>query len=227
MEALKNPCLGCDLLEADKNCPECKNCSKRVSYINDPRWSSVTMDGDAGKSIRERIEELDDLAAEKFQLTIGGVEAEEEMEMTRAEEIEILIKDICDDCFTSVDSLQGGRRKPEDTKARRKIIACLMSDDFKVPQRKIASLVGVTYAAVNLIVTKIKRGEFKEPEPEDPPRHKPVTATVGRVIFQVDFTDHKDIYDFLIKESKCCLRTPEDQVIYMLQKERDGKEGLR
>ncbi len=198
---MRNPCLECHLLYDDKNNPECKNCSKRVAYAT----SEVDMDGDAG--LRERIEELDELAARRFQ------GKEEAMDMTRSEEIEVVIADICEECFTNVESVRDGRRKPEDSKARRKIIERLISDDFKMPQTKIATLLGVSYPAVNLIVTRLRRGELKEDEPKKSERE--------RLIFKVDFTDHREVYDFLIKESARQFRTPEDHVIFILREARD------
>jgi hypothetical protein len=204
--AIKNPCLDCDLLHHDKNCDECKACSRRVEYIKilDDMSDGINMDGDAGKTIKERIDELDELAKRRFQMTVD----EKEKNMTRAQEIEIVIKDICDECFTTVDSIRAGGRCPEDSKARRDIIERLISDDFKVPQAKIAALVGVSYPAVNLVVTKLR----------DVDKPKPATK-----IFKVDFTKYQDLYEFLIKESAYRFRTPEDQVLHMLRRERDSK----
>ena len=211
----KNPCLECKLknedgellLHADKNHPECKDCSKRVDYVKSLGGmaegvpDNFNMDGDAGKSLEERISELDVLAGKRFQKTIG-----KDVDMSREQEIEIVIKDICEDCFTDVSRVRAGGRTPEDSKARRLIVERLVSDGFKVPQAKIAELVGVTYPAVNLIVKKLREGGEKPP---------------ARLVFKVDFTDHRDLYDYLIGESAYRFRTPEDQVLYMLRKERD------
>ena len=208
---MRNPCLNCDEVgvDEDKNHPACKVCPKRDNYAKAIEGMDVfDMDGDAG-SLREQIEELDELAEQRFQM----IEKEKEMDMTRAEEIEVVIADICEECFTSVESVRDGRRKPEDSKARRKIIERLISDDFKMPQTKIATLLGVSYPAVNLIVTRLRRGKFKEDEPKKSKKE--------RVIFEVDFTDYRDVYDFLIKESAHQFRTPEDHVIFILREARD------
>lgn len=209
----KNPCLGCHLLNEDKNHPECRVCSKRVEYVKSLGGmaegvpDNFNTDGEAGKSLKERVDELDVLADKRFQKTIG-----KEVDMSRDQEIEIVIKDICDDCFTSVASVREGGRKPEDSKARREIVKRLTSDGFKVPQVKIAKFVGVTYPAVNLIVKNLREGKSEERAP-------------ARLLFKVDFTDHRDLYDYLIGESAYQLRTPEDQVLSMLRRERDARPG--
>ncbi len=204
---MKNPCKNCEEVgeEEDKNHPACKVCTKRMAYLKVLDGETGHIDGDAGKDLKERIDELDFLADQRFRKKMG-----KEVDMSRDQEIEIVIKDICEDCFTDVSRIRAGGRTPEDSKARREIVERLLSDGFKVPQAKIAGLIGVSYPAVNLIAKKLREGPGE------------VRAN-ARLIFKVDFTDNRNLYDFLIKESGYQFRTPEDQVLFMLRREKDLK----
>ena len=207
---LKNPCLDCDLLNEDKNNQECKNCARRVAYVEaiggmvGSLPGDVSMDGNSGYSVEDFI---------SYREPEGG-----RVTMSKREEVEILIEDICEDNLVTAEAMRGGGRSLPIAKARRLIIERLVSPDFKMEQADIAKLVGVTYAAVNLIVGKMRKEKGAEIESKIPP-----SGSILAIV--LDFSGLEDVYEWLDESSRAQLRTRENLALFILKEKHDAVLG--
>ena len=210
---LKNPCLSCDQLNEDKNKnPKCIPCTLPAAYdkaMGDVSGSlpyGVSMDGDGGYQLGDLI-------------SYGESEEGDSM-MSKKEEVEILIESICEDNLVTHEALLAGGRAMPVAKARHAIIEKLVGPEFKMEQRDISKLVGVTYAAVNLIVGKLRKA--KEAEIEDK-----TTPSGSVLMIHLNFTGLEDIYEWIDETAKAQLRTRENLILFIIKEKHGSVLGAR
>lgn len=250
-EGLRSPCLSCErkdengnlLLHGDKNIPICRACRKPGEYVKalgGAATSSVPveacMDGGGGGAWEKTKVKLSELSGppvsrlDESKLEDQGEDLEhqeetdaQEVEVTKRKKVDALIEGICDDNFVGVAAILAGTRTVKASTARRQIIERLMSAEFEVPQAEIAKLVGVTYSAVNLVVTNLKKAAAEKVAPptqeeifEDSAAELKEKLRKREFAITVDFGGHKKAYERLGKEATEQLRTVENQVLYIL-----------
>jgi hypothetical protein len=140
VEALKSPCIGCDLEHADKNNPECMGCDKRWQRIDDIEKGDNWAPGDSRGQGRE-----------------GKA-------MTEEKSIEEMIAGICKEEGASIEYLKSGIRSRAAGRARKRIIVLLDEKKWKISA--IAETVGITDASVYGALDRHKK-KMKEPPPPD------------------------------------------------------------
>ena len=166
----------------------------------------VSMDGNGGYRIEDFI-------------SYGESEEGDSM-MSKKEEIEILIESVCEDNLVTHEALLAGGRAMPVAKARHAIIEKLVGPEFKVEQADIAKLVGVTYAAVNLIVGKLRKAKEAEIE------HKEEKDSSGSLLMiTLDFTGLEDLYEWLDETSRAQLRSRKNLVLFLLKEKHEAVLG--
>ena len=223
----KSPCLECNLLNEDKNNPECRDCSKRIEYDRSlgppiyPLPGIINMNGKAGLSAgnvaEKNIEEIDKMLDSR------------ESQHEKDEKIENLINCICKEYYIDADYLKSGGRKGRTHEARKKIVEKLMSKEFNLTQAKIAKLLGLSNNGVYFIIKRI-REESKKDTISPAPAPKKITSktdfeTSNDYMILIKFEDHQEIYEKLIAIAADQFRTPENQILFMIKERLEAMEN--
>ena len=246
----RNPCLGCDLRDKDKNGRRCMECNARVEYVsglvgrvhsvekaikNEHRTSNVQHRMLNGKN--------EGSAAVKPQAKTG------ENKMTILEDkVEKIIEEICAEASVSVANLRAGRRGSKYTVARLRIAERLVAN-YGMTQHKIGKLTGVSYQAISYLLSERKSPKIpsdktpgKAPE-KDEHRTSDIEhvsrrslaktdrtlneeakpATSGTVT--IDFSGRKELLNHLEKYAGEEIRSVEDQIMYFIKNQLSFEEA--
>jgi len=146
---MRNPCLTngpdgslCDLAGFDKNNDTCKNCSKRLEYINflglcPCSYNDMPTDGHGGF-------DWDNLKTHYF------------VDVNDKENIQKFIKSMCDKFYTTVESLQNERHQTQPVPTVREKIARILFEKG-LERSKIGPLIGSSYNSVCRYVKGVKK----------------------------------------------------------------------
>lgn len=198
---MRSPCLACDLKDQSKDNPVCKECDERVQYVD----------------LINGIERPDKAMRVKKQPSSD--------KLRRAE---LYIQSTCEKHLIDLKDLKS-RKFSGNLGAVRRDIAHTLRYDFKLSMKSIGKLLNKSQQAVSVILNP------KEAKPILPPGATN-THTTGRpdqtveesepdkIFIIINFKDHPDIHEHLIKTAKTNFRKPEDHVLYLINKEREGSD---
>ena len=213
----RNPCLGCDLRDEDKNGRRCAECDDRVEYVS----------GLVGRTH----------ASPKGYAGQGG------NKMTILEEkVEEIIKEVCDEFGVEVSKLREGKHFKKYSQARTRIAERLIAN-YGMSQQKIGELTGVSNQSIHYLLKKKKKTTdavdilHKRYIGDDPERkaslqtERKKTESKPAKTVTIDFSGHIEILEQLEKYAKEEIRSVEDQVLYFIiqalpaEAETDGNQG--
>jgi len=236
--SLKNPCHQCDhhLAGKDKNCDRCRECDRRVEYVNAigtchsaSMSEHVDLEGHSslhGGKARDHITEV----------SLSAAKSEADADKKPAEEysIEDRIADICERNGTTLAAIRKGIQGRQDKAARKEfhavrdqIIEYLWSQRHgKFTQGQIGDLLNVSASIISTLIkdrgipgpekkqkTKPKPAKPAPAKPkEKPPREQPPKTMV------LKFDKHPEVYDQIHKLAEERLRKPENQALWILLK---------
>jgi len=213
-QSLKNPCLECDhhLTGGDKNCDRCRECEKRVEYVNA-----------IGKCPSSTMSEHVDLQGD------GGVDLKQTI---KNDPIEKYIQDMCKANGISVETLRSGlnrfsspHEKQTINDVRDDIIRVLASGKFGyITQPVIGEALSLSPSYVSM---RMRRMNISLASRER--KAKPKTSKTREIVQKKQpekkdktlvlcFDDHPELYNDIIKLADKELREPENQAIYILLK---------
>ena len=222
---LKNPCLKCDhhLAGLGKSDRRCMACQERVDY--------VSQIGCLGSSLESNIQLVGNGGSEmpKIGNRSAAPAADKKSGVGKMNAHEKIVSDICAKHGISVEDLQNKRHGKPFSRARKEIAEILISKPG-MTHAGIGKLIGVHGSRVGQIVMeknpKKKASKKTGAGIGGPP---PGTGDQGAGIkgaelidtdehqLVLDFSDHREIYDDLLKMASAELRTPENQALYMFK----------
>jgi len=233
--SLKNPCLECDhhLQGGSKNGEKCKNCDKRLEYIDaidTSRSSSVSehvdLEGHGGSDLKKSV---------KDNVLVDAMKNTAIEDLTDQDPIEEYIKQTCEAAGITPEKLRSGiatKSKRYNLQAfqkiRDQIIKQLASGKFgELNQTIIGKYLGVSNHVISSRMVKMKinpRGHVSKKTPKHKPAPPAKTPPDKRMI-TLAFDDHPELYNDLLELSRERLRTIENQVLFILLQVQ--KRGMR
>jgi len=211
-QSLKNPCLECDhhLAGGDKNCDRCRDCEKRVQYINA-----------IGKCPSSTMSEHVDLEGD------GGFDMPAETQVSANDPVEKFIRQTCRTGNITVEKMRAGikgcpDKKEEVNAVRDDIIRELASGKFGYfTQPQIGGFLNVSS---HLVCQRMKlmcisprprnkKSKNKPPAPAQTIQSKNINKTLT-----LAFDNHPELFDDIIKLAQAELRDPDQQALWILLK---------
>ncbi len=228
----RNPCLGCDLRDEDKNGRRCMECDDRVEYVS----------GLVGRTHASPACACTHADRPKGYAGQGG------NKMTILEEkVEEIIKEVCDEFGVEVSKLREGKHFKKYSQARTRIAERLIAD-YGMSKQKIGELAGVSNQAIYYLLKKKKKttdavdilhkryigddperkaslqAERHPSSPSASPRQGKTEPKPERTV-TIDFSGRTELFKHLGKYAKEEIRSVEDQIMYFIQNQLSFEEA--
>jgi len=225
---LKNPCLECDhhLAGGDKNCDRCRDCERRVEYVN-------AIGKCPSSTVSEHVD-LEGMGGPDFAKSKNEILAQEES--LSIDPIENHIRDVCKKAGTTIERVRAGIKgsintyvNQEVNNVRDEIIVGLASGKFgHLTQPQIGKYLNISG---HLVCQRMKKMDIS-PRPRDkkakskpPMQANKIQSKSKNKTLTLCFDDHPELYNDIIKLADRELREPENQALYILLKVRE--RGLK
>jgi len=217
MPEIQSPCLSCHLKNYSKDNPTCRDCNARCNYIK-------IIDGAAPST--------------------SILSANEKASSTKLQRAELYIQQTCKKNFIELDDLKSQRYAGGLGAVKREIVKTLRHK-YNLTLLEIGTLTGRSQQAISVMLKpKVikpakavektqtentvldEAGTTHTPQPDPLNKLDRSTQEPYKKVIYFSFEDHPTLYDHLIKTAKTNFRKPEDHILYLINKEREGSYSI-
>jgi len=224
MPEIESPCLSCVLKNYSKDNPTCKDCDARCDYIK-------IIDGASPATLVRPVIKRASTA--------------------KLKQAELYIQEYCEKHFIALEDLKS-RRFSGGLSEARAVIAYKLRHEYVLSLKDIGKLLGKTQQAISVILkpkvtksaktvsieegviplTRTPAGDLSVKAEDchgyttDLPPVQPIRETEldSKKFIILDFKEYQDLYNHVIKTAKANFRKPEDHILYLINKEREGPD---
>lgn len=216
MPEIQSPCLSCSLKDYSKDNPTCRDCNARCDYIK-------IIDGATPATHSESVKKR--------------------ASSNKLKQAELYIQEACEKHFINLDDLKSQRYAGGLGDIKIEITSTLYHE-YKLTMKEIAHMFGKSENAIWMTlqrkpkkdekftpetvdeakadITALEEASSSHPKPDPSPLTIEDTAPPDMKVVCFSLRDHPDLYDYLVRAAKTSFRKPEDYILYLINKEREG-----